>query len=58
MIRYKDANSKIKFAHTINGSGLAIDRVLAAILEQYQNKDGSIDIPKVLIPYMNKIEKI
>lgn len=58
MIRYKDNNGKIEFAHTINGSGLAIDRVLAAILEQYQNKDGSIDIPKVLIPYMNKIEKI
>ncbi|MGL5590600.1 MAG: serine--tRNA ligase [Metamycoplasmataceae bacterium] len=58
MIRYKDENSKIKYAHTINGSGLAIDRVIAAILEQYQNPDGTIDIPKILIPYMNGIEKI
>ncbi|MGL5617493.1 MAG: serine--tRNA ligase [Metamycoplasmataceae bacterium] len=58
MIRYKDENSKIKYAHTINGSGLAIDRVIAAILEQYQNKDGTINIPKVLIPYMNGLEKI
>lgn len=58
MIRYKDENSKVKYAHTINGSGLAIDRVLAAILEQYQNSDGSINIPTVLIPYMNGLEKI
>jgi len=42
----------------MNGSGLAIDRVMAAILENYQNKDGSISIPKVLIPYMNGLEKI
>lgn len=57
-IRYKNENKQIEYAHTINGSGLAIDRVLAAILEQYQNLDGTIDIPKVLIPYMNGIEKI
>lgn len=58
MIRYKDDNEKIKYAHTINGSGLAIDRVVAAILEQYQNTDGTIDIPKILIPYMNGVKKI
>ncbi|MDK2819681.1 MAG: serine--tRNA ligase [Mycoplasmataceae bacterium] len=58
MIRYKDENEKINFAHTINGSGLAIDRVIAAILEQYQNDDGSIDIPKILIPYMMEVKKI
>lgn len=57
-IRYKNKNNKIEFAHTINGSGLAIDRVFAALIEQYQNEDGSIDIPQVLIPYMNGIEKI
>ncbi|WP_022935352.1 serine--tRNA ligase [Mesomycoplasma moatsii] len=57
-IRYKNENNKIEFAHTINGSGLAIDRVFAALIEQYQNEDGSIDIPQVLIPYMNGIEKI
>jgi len=42
----------------MNGSGLAIDRVMAAIFENYQNSDGSISIPKVLIPYMNGLEKI
>lgn len=56
-IRHRNEEGKVEFAHTINGSGLAIDRVFAAILEQYQNNDGTIDIPKVLIPYMNK-EKI
>lgn len=58
MIRYKDKNDKIQFAHTINGSGLAIDRVIAAILEQFQNDDDSIDIPKILIPYMMEAKKI
>lgn len=58
MMRYKDENGKIKYAHTINGSGLAIDRVVAAILEQYQNEDGTIDIPKVLVPYMHGLVKI
>ena len=57
-IRYKDQNNKIQFAHTINGSGLAIDRTIAAILEQYQNEDGSITIPDVLVPYMKNITKI
>lgn len=57
-IRYKDQNSKIQFAHTINGSGLAIDRTIAAILEQYQNEDGSIAIPDVLVPYMKNKTKI
>lgn len=57
-IRYKDQNSKIQFAHTINGSGLAIDRTIAAILEQYQNEDGSITIPDVLVPYMKNKTKI
>ncbi|MDI4567673.1 MAG: serine--tRNA ligase [Mycoplasma sp.] len=50
MIRYKKEN-KIHYAHTMNGSGLAIDRLIAAILENYQNIDGTISIPKVLIPY-------
>ncbi|ENY69237.1 Seryl-tRNA synthetase [Metamycoplasma auris 15026] len=53
-IRYRTKDNKTKYAHTINGSGLAIDRVVAAILENYQNNDGSITIPKVLIPYMKK----
>lgn len=57
-IRYRNEKGKTEFAHTINGSGLAIDRVFAAILEQYQNDDGTIDIPKVLVKYMNGISKI
>lgn len=52
-IRYKTKDGKIKYAHTINGSGLAIDRLIAVLLEQYQNKDGSIDIPDVLKPYIS-----
>ena len=56
-IRYKLEN-KTKFAHTLNGSGLAIGRTLVAILENYQNKDGSVEIPKVLRPYLENLEKI
>jgi len=55
--RYKD-NDIIKFLHTLNGSGLAVGRTLIAIMENYQNSDGSIDIPDVLIPYMNGENKI
>ena len=56
-IRYKTENGNSPVC-TINGSGLAIDRTIAAILENYQNEDGSITVPKVLIPYMGGIEKI
>lgn len=59
-IRFKkDAKSKAQFVHTLNGSGLAVGRTVAAIMENYQNKDGTITIPEVLIPYMgtDKIEK-
>ena len=48
----------MKYAGTLNGSGLAVGRTLIAILENYQQKDGSITIPKVLRPYMNNLEKI
>ncbi len=57
-IRYRDQNNKVQYVHTINGSGLAIDRTIAAILEQYQNEDGSITIPDVLVPYMKNVTKI
>ncbi|WP_373437966.1 serine--tRNA ligase [Metamycoplasma equirhinis] len=53
-IRHRDENGKTKYVYTINGSGLAIDRVVAAILENYQNPDGTISVPKVLIPYIGK----
>ncbi|VEU78144.1 serine--tRNA ligase [Mycoplasmopsis columbinasalis] len=53
MIRYRDQNGDTKYAHTMNGSGLAIDRLVAAILENYQNEDGTITVPTKLVPYMN-----
>jgi seryl-tRNA synthetase len=57
-IRFKrDLNAKTEYVHTLNGSGLAIGRTMIAIIENYQNEDGSIDIPEVLIPYM-KVNKI
>lgn len=52
-IRYKDdSKSKARFVHTLNGSGLAVGRTVAAILENYQNKDGSVEVPEVLRPYI------
>ncbi|MCH4008964.1 serine--tRNA ligase [Companilactobacillus sp.] len=57
-IRYRDENGKAQFVHTLNGSGLAVGRVVAAILENYQNEDGSVTIPDVLVPYMNGVTKI
>lgn len=57
-IKYRDENGKVKYAHTLNGSGLAVGRTFAAILENYQNEDGSITIPEALVPYMNGVEKI
>lgn len=57
-IRYRDAQGKLHYVHTLNGSGLAVGRTVAAILENCQNADGSVTIPKVLVPYMHGIEKI
>lgn len=58
-IRYRPAvKEKPKFVHTLNGSGVAIGRTVAAILENYQQADGTVSIPKVLIPYMGGIEFI
>lgn len=55
MIRYKNKDAKKnEYVHTLNGSGLAIDRLFAAVVENYQNKDGSITVPKALQPYLNK----
>ena len=56
--RYKGQNKETSFVGTLNGSGLAVGRTLIAILENYQQKDGSILIPKVLRSYMNNLEKI
>ena len=58
-IRYRPkAGGKTRFVHTLNGSGLAVGRTLVAILENYQNEDGSITIPEVLRPYLGGREKI
>ncbi len=58
-IRYRDQESgKVNFVHTLNGSALAVGRTVAAILENYQQEDGSVIIPKALRPYMGGIEKI
>jgi len=57
-IRYRDKDGKVQFVHTLNGSGLAIGRTVAAILENYQQADGSVVVPEVLRPYMGGIEVI
>lgn len=58
-IKYKEnVKDKAKYVHTLNGSGLAAGRTTAAILENFQNADGSITIPEVLVPYMHGIDKI
>ncbi len=56
--RYKDENKKIGFVHTLNGSGLATSRVFPALIEQYQNEDGSVTVPEVLRPFMGGQEVI
>ena len=57
--RYRDeADGKVKLLHTLNGSGLAVGRTVAAVLENYQNEDGSVTIPEVLRPYMGGAEVI
>ena len=57
-IKFKrDNKSKPEFVHTLNGSGIAVGRTVAAILENYQQSDGSVTIPKALVPYMG-VEKI
>ena len=52
-IRFRNESGKIEFVHTLNGSGLATPRTFIALIETYQNKDGSIDVPSVLQPYLN-----
>ena len=52
-IRFRNESGKVEFVHTLNGSGLATPRTFIALIEAYQNKDGSIEIPSVLQPYLN-----
>ena len=56
--RYKNQNKETVYVGTLNGSGLAVGRTLIAVMENYQQKDGSIVIPEKLRPYMNNLEKI
>jgi seryl-tRNA synthetase len=48
----------MRYVHTLNGSGLAVGRTLVAILENYQQQDGTVLIPKALIPFMDGVERI
>ncbi|MBN2703659.1 MAG: serine--tRNA ligase [Pontiellaceae bacterium] len=57
-IRYRDENGKPAFVHTLNGSGVALPRLVIAIMENNQNADGSIDLPEVLWPYMGGLKKL
>jgi seryl-tRNA synthetase len=57
--RYRPADGgKPRYVHTLNGSGLAIGRTLIAVLENYQNADGSFEIPDVLVPYMGGVKHV
>ena len=58
-LRYRDEDTgKVEYLHTLNGSGLAVGRTFAALLENYQEEDGSVRIPEVLKPYLRNLEKI
>ena len=56
--RYKSLDKKNNLVATLNGSGLAVGRTMVAILENYQNMDGTVSVPEVLKKYMNEIESI
>lgn len=57
-IRFRNEDGKVEFVHTLNASGLAISRTLAAILENYQEADGSVTVPEALRPYMGGVERL
>jgi len=57
-IRFRRENGKVDFVHTLNGSGLAVGRTVVSVLENYQQKDGTVVIPEVLRPYMKGIDRI
>ncbi|TIX51220.1 serine--tRNA ligase [Alteraurantiacibacter aquimixticola] len=56
--RPEDGAKKTEFVHTLNGSGLAVGRTLVAVLENYQNEDGSVSVPEALAPYMGGLQKL
>ena len=58
-IRFRrESTGKVEFVHTLNGSGLAAGRTVVAVLENYQQADGSVKIPEALVPYMNGVDRI
>ena len=57
-IRFRDNDGKVRYVHTLNGSGLAVGRTVSAIMENYQSEDGSITIPEALVPYMHGYTEI
>ena len=59
-IKYRDPESfkGTRYVHTLNGSGLAVGRTMAAILENYQQADGTVKVPEALVPYMGGVEVI
>jgi len=57
-LRYRNEDGKVEYIHTLNGSGLAVGRTFAAIIENFQNEDGTVNIPEILRPYMGGLEKI
>ena len=56
--RFRNAQGKTELVHTLNGSGLAVGRTLVAVLENYQNADGSVTVPEVLRPYLGGAETL
>jgi seryl-tRNA synthetase len=56
--RFKNAQGKNEWVHTLNGSGLAVGRTLVAVLENYQNADGTVTIPEALRPYMGGLMQL
>jgi seryl-tRNA synthetase len=56
--RYRPESGKPEYLHTLNGSGLAVGRALVAVLENYQQEDGSVVVPEALRPYMGQIERL
>jgi len=57
-IRYRDAQGKVRFVHTLNGSGVALPRLVVALLENGQQADGSVVLPKAIVPYMGGMERL
>jgi len=57
-IRYRDGEGKLRFVHTLNGSGVALPRLLVAILENCQQADGSVALPDAIVPYMGGVSRL